>query len=228
MKVCPACNESFGDELNFCDIDGTRLAREGSAQDRNKWWSFLGAGLLVGAVVISAASIFFLPKAHVSTPAFRSEPLATPAPAKPAAPESTATVAASAASAEPDTGSADAEIPEPKKRDKLTSSGNFHGAAPNPKAASLAEEASKEPGDAKGNDPSAKRPEAPLPAKTVSEPRVDAPVRPAPNPPEAKKDTKTSPAARRGEKDSDKKKAGDKDNKKGGFLRVFKKIFGKD
>jgi hypothetical protein len=44
-----------------------------------------------------------------------------------------------------------------------------------------------------------------------------------------KKDTKTQPAAAKGsDKDNDKKKNDEKDKKKGGFLRVFKKIFGKN
>ncbi len=84
MKICPVCNDSFADELSFCDIDGARLTREGSAQERNKWWSLIGAGLFIGALVITAASILFLPKARVSTPIVNSEPEASPAPPKPA------------------------------------------------------------------------------------------------------------------------------------------------
>src|SRR2546425_5632443 len=79
MKICPVCNDSFADELNFCDIDGARLAREGAGHERNKWWSLLGAGLLVGALVLSAASIIFLPKARLSSPLVSSEPQQVPA-----------------------------------------------------------------------------------------------------------------------------------------------------
>ena len=60
MKICPVCNDSFADELRFCDIDGARLTREAGSQDRNRWWSLLGAGLVVGALVISAATDVFV------------------------------------------------------------------------------------------------------------------------------------------------------------------------
>ena len=61
MKVCPVCNESFAKDLNFCDVDGTRLTRQGDASgsgEQSKIWQLLGVGLLLGALVISAASIF--------------------------------------------------------------------------------------------------------------------------------------------------------------------------
>src|SRR2546429_9741460 len=122
MKICPVCNDSFPDELNFCDVDGTRLNRgagsagEAGGADRRKWWSLLGAGLLVGAVVISAASIIFLPKARISTPLVNSQPsVATPS-AKTPSVETPTTMAAATGStepaSEPDTSAADAVAPE--------------------------------------------------------------------------------------------------------------------
>lgn len=235
MKICPVCNDSFADELNFCDIDGARLAREGSAQQRNKWWSLLGAGLLVGALVISAASIIFLPKARVSAPVVNSEPQPIPVLPKAPAAESAANVTAPAVSPEPESASTDAVVPEVKKRDKALANGNVGGAAPNPKAAALAAE------DAEQKSPSAdvnrtapsSPPKNPKPSpvvKSVSDTRPADANKPQ-TPPDLKKDQKTQPATAKGsDKDSNDKKKNDEKNKKkgGGFLRVFKKIFGKD
>jgi hypothetical protein len=65
MKECPVCKEHFGDELYFCDLDGTPLdgttdsaAHSGSS----RLWSTLGVVLLLGAVVISAVAIIFFPR----------------------------------------------------------------------------------------------------------------------------------------------------------------------
>src|SRR5687768_8398766 len=76
MKVCPVCNETFADELRFCDLDGTRLKREigtQSPEKQNKTWSLIGVGLLVGALVLSALSIIFLPKARIAPTVANSE-----------------------------------------------------------------------------------------------------------------------------------------------------------
>jgi hypothetical protein len=234
MKICPVCNDSFADQLNFCDVDGTRLTREGSVQERNKWWSLLGAGLLVGALVISAASIIFLPKARVSTPVVNSEPQPSPAPPKSASAESASNVAAApAVSAEPEGVPTDAAVPEVKKKDKALTNGNFSGTTPNPKAAALAAEDAdkKSPSpDVNGIPPASRKTEAPPSVKSVSDTRsTDGAALPQ-TPPDLKKDQKTQTAtAKSSDKDSrDKKKNDDKDKKKGGFLRVFKKIFGKD
>src|SRR5438045_2778851 len=78
MKVCPACNETFGDDLNFCDLDGTRLQRDASTRhDQSKAWSLLGAGLMLGGVVLSAMLIIFFPRQHISPAATISEPAPT-------------------------------------------------------------------------------------------------------------------------------------------------------
>jgi hypothetical protein len=232
MKICPVCNDSFADQLNFCDIDGARLTREGSVQERNKWWSLLGAGLLVGALVISAASIIFLPKARVSIPVVNSEPQPNPAPPKAPPAESVANVAAQAASPEPGSVPTDAVVPEVKKKDKALANANVSGATPNPKAAALsAEDADKKPPSLDVNraaPPAPRKTEAPPSVKSVSDTRsADAATRPQP-PPDLKKDQKTQTAKSSDKDSNDKKKNDDKDKKKGGFLRVFKKIFGKD
>src|SRR5262249_56548106 len=120
MKICPVCNDTFADQLNFCDVDGTRLTQSGSGPERNKLWSLVGAGLLIGALVISAASIFFLPRSRVATPVVSSEPTPAPVTPKPpptVAPETTASVAAPVVSGEPDSAPPEALAPEVKRKD---------------------------------------------------------------------------------------------------------------
>jgi len=231
MKICPVCNDSFADELNFCDIDGVRLAREGSPEERNKWWSLLGAGLLIGGLVITAASIIFLPKVRVNSPTVSSEPQQSPAPPQTPSAESAANVPAQAASAEPESVAADAAAPELKKKEKPIDNANASGPAPNPKAAALAAEGvDKASPSAENTPPSAKKPELPPAAKAVDLRSGEPSSRPAQTAADPKKDHQPQPAsAKNGEKDSaDKKKNDEKDKKKGGFLKVFKKIFGKD
>lgn len=231
MKICPVCNDSFADQLNFCDIDGTRLRRAGSANERNKWWSLLGAGLLVAALIITAASIFFLPKARVSTPIVNSEPQATPAPSKEASAGDSATVAAAPpVSTEPETVPTVSVLPETKKKDKALADENGTRAAPNPKAAALAaEETDKKltPIEAKDAASASKKTEASSSGSADDARSVEIPAKT--QPPDLKKETKTStPVAKDSDKGNDKKKNDEKDKKKGGFLRVFKKIFGKN
>jgi hypothetical protein len=221
MKTCPVCNESFADQLNFCDIDGVRLAREGSAQERNKWWSFLGAGLLIGALVISALSIIFLPRARVSAPIVNSEPQSQPASTRQPSIENPATVAA--APAEP-SAPTDVLAPEARKKDRTLSNENVNAPAPNPKAV-FTDEADKRLAPIDVNtaaQPSAKS-EAPTPVGDTR--TADAALKSQP-PVDLKKDSKDQPVNAKGS--DDKKKTDEKDKKKGGFLRVFKKIFGKD
>ena len=239
MKICPVCNDSFPDELNFCDIDGARLHREAkqangaNGQDRNKWWSLLGAGLLVGAVVISAASIIFLPKARVAPPVVNSEPQSLPVPAKAPSVDSAATVAAATPASEADISATDVVAPELKKKDKTSNNSNAGEAAPNPKAAALAAEgvdsASSSRDANKNAASSSNKSESPSAAKPVSDTRPsETATKPAQAPVDVK-DQKTQAVNTKGsDKTSDKKKTDDKEKKKGGFLRVFKKIFGKD
>lgn len=72
MRACPICKETFSDDYNFCDIDGAALdAPAGSApvaRGGERVWNLLGVGLLLGALVISAVSIVFLPRADVIAP----------------------------------------------------------------------------------------------------------------------------------------------------------------
>lgn len=244
MKTCPVCNDSFPDELNFCDIDGTRLNRGANqadgtrAKDRGNWWSLLGAGLLVGAVVISAASIIFLPKARVALPVVSSEPQSLPAAQKAsadsAASEGSASVVAATPPSEPDTSAADVVAPEPKKKERVAANSNGGEAAPNPKAAALAAEGgdgAASSRDANKNASSTPNKSEPPPAlKPVSDTRpAETATKPAQGSVDAKKDQKTAPVTARSSEKGDKKKGDDdKEKKKGGFLRVFKKIFGKD
>lgn len=240
MKICPVCNDAFPDELNFCDVDGTRLGREANetqGKDRGNWWSLLGAGLLVGAVVISAASIIFLPKARVALPAVNSEPQPLPAAPKAASADATtaegaATVAAASPASEPDASAADAAAPELRKKERVAANSNS-GEAPNPKAAALAAEgvdSNASSREANKNAASAAtKAEQPPAVKPVSDTRAAETATKATQAPEVKKDHQTTAVnSKSSDKVSDKKKNDDKDKKKGGFLRVFKKIFGKD
>jgi hypothetical protein len=231
MKTCPVCGETFGDDLNFCDVDGTALARDPSsaAQAKNKLWSILGVALLLGALAISALSVIFLPKARVSSPAVVSS---VPPPETPPATQPTSSDTASN-SQPPSTNSepeallpTDAGAPELKKRETTPGreNGNLSKSA---KAAALAAEESEkpnlEPQPAIAPSPSAKKAEAP-PAKTVGDKHDTEPPRAtAPTPTDPKTaGTKTA------DNSNSKKKDDDKDKKKGGFFKVFKKIFGKD
>ena len=233
MKVCPVCSETFADDLKFCDIDGARLARQmegGQPGGHSKVWSLLGIGLLVGALVISAVSVFLIPKSRpaAATAGTESQPYTQA--------NKTATPDASSAAANPaDNSSAAApadqpEIvaeglpPDPKKKDKakaLTDDGT--GTKLNPKAAAQSGEEELKPAPAKEETviviPPPKKVEPAVSVKPVSETRETEVTKPTTA--EPKKDVKNA-------KDADKKTADDKDKKKGGFFRVFKKIFGKD
>jgi len=233
MKICPVCNDTFADQLNFCDVDGTRLTQSGSGPERNKLWSLVGAGLLIGALVISAASIFFLPRSRVPAPIVSSEP--TPAPVSPKPPvvasESTASAATPAPSGEPESPSTESLAPELKRKEKAYSNSNSSGALPNPKAAAIAsEEGDKKPASVEPATPlttTPKKPEQPAIKGAGESHPLDATVKPSTPSPDPKKDPKAQAASSNHDKDSkDKKK--EEEKKKGGFLKVFKKIFGKD
>lgn len=235
MKICPVCNDSFSDDLNFCDIDGVRLTREDVAQERNKWWSLVGAGLLIGAVAISVMTIF-LPKARVASPAVSSEAQQAPAPPNTPAVETSATVAAATAEpdAEPERADLGSSAPEIKKKDKALANSNSGAPVPNPKAAALASEGGeKNPTSSelrKSEPPAPKSPETPPTVRIPRDGRIgETSSKPPQPPPDLKSDRQPQPAgSKANEKNSsDKKKSDDKDKKKGGFLKVFKKIFGK-
>jgi hypothetical protein len=229
MKTCPVCGESFGDDLNFCDVDGTALARDplAAAQAKNKLWSILGVALLLGALAISALSIIFLPKARVSSPAIVSSapPPETPPATKPTSTETASVSQPPSTNSEPEAVlPPDTVAPELKKRETAPGreNGNLSKSA---KAAALAAEESEKPNlesqPATAPSASAKKPEAP-PTKTVSD-NTEPPRATAPTPTDPKTaGTKTA------DNSNSKKKGDDKDKKKGGLFKVFKKIFGKD
>jgi len=229
MKICPVCNDSFGDELNFCDVDGARLTREGVAEQRNKWWSLLGAGLLIGGLVITGLSIIMIPRVRVATPIVNSAP--SPAPATPRVQPTETAPSVAAANPEPEPPAADTPPPELKKRDRSLTNSNTTIGPPNPKAAALdSEGVDKNPaaGDVRKNEPSTPKPAEALPP---SKPPRDLRAPDAPSkPPEVRGDHQPQPAGGKSndKNSSDKKKNDEKDKKKGGFLKVFKKIFGKD
>jgi hypothetical protein len=232
MKICPACNESFTEEFSFCELDGTKLKWQGGAAAEpgaKKDWSLLGLALVLGAVLITVATIIFAPKARFSASPTRSDSVAV-APPQQTAP-ATAAVIDTTPSAAVDTLPAsdlDGTLPttEIKKKEKVAKAATDEAAAndkatatdpdANPKAAKAAVQPAEQP--------TAKAVAKPEPAtsetKEVERPRT---VTPPAEPKETKKPAETKPA----DKESDTKKKDEK-KKKGGFFGVFKKIFGKD
>jgi hypothetical protein len=234
MKVCPVCKESFPDEMNFCDVDGTRLQRDASSPPgHNRLWSLLGVGLLIGALVISAMSIVFLPKSRVSPTVVSSEPPRASTSTKPAPEQAVSDAQPAATAAEPEIVVTEGPPPDAKKKDKALKNANASADAlvPNPKAAAQA----SEEGEQSAQKTSASTPAAPAASPTPEPPAVkpvserretEAAPKPAPTTTEVKKDPKRQTTnSREAAKESDKKK---KEEKKGGFFKVFKKIFGKD
>lgn len=231
MKVCPVCSESFADDLKFCDLDGTRLTRQSDnpeQQGQNKLWSMLGIGLLVGALVLSAVSVFLIPKSPVA-PSVASSSSGNAAISKPASDPSTS-AADNTTNAQPETAITESALPEAKKKDKAKALANENSdpSSLNPKAAAQGTDGAEKAAQPTETAAPARKPETEPAVKPAVETRE---VEPAPKPAastEAKKDPKHP--ATDASKDSDKKKADDKDKdkKKGGFFRVFKKIFGKD
>jgi hypothetical protein len=223
MKICPVCNESFPEELRFCDLDGAKLTREGVAegQDQNRLSSLIGVGILFGAVVIIAISVLFSPRTPdaanftPSTPPSQTSADSVPAPSVVEVPEPEIVVAENVPA-------------EPKKKEKPADSanGNSNSANLDPKAAAgdtdPAAEAAKGGLDiehSKPTDVEPGKPDSGSTAKAKDESNTTA-VKPAP---EAKTDKKVSkdPA-----KNADGKKPEEK--KEGKLRKFFKKIFGKD
>jgi outer membrane biosynthesis protein TonB len=230
MKVCPVCNETFADDMKFCDLDGTRLARQAEATGapaHHRTWSLLGIGLLVGALILSAVSVFMIPRSRALPTASSSPAPANSAAGKPA--DSTGTPSAGDNASAPASDQPEIVIAEAppadagaKKKDRVKpATENETAPALNPKAAAQTDEEADKPAPA----PAPKKPEpapAPKAASETREPET------APKPaaaPDSRRDPKHPKDAA---KDADKKKADDKDKKKGGFFKVFKKIFGKD
>ena len=225
MRNCPVCGEFFGDELNFCDVDGTPLARDPAeeAQARNKMWSILGVVLVLGALAISALSIIFLPKGRVASPVQVTsgpQPVSTPE-SNPVPPEAANTSELSSIPSEPESLAApDVIAPELKKKDPAPGRENANITRSAKEAATEDAENSAPSSETKPPEPETAKPEAPLVQTETPEtetPRVAGP------PPADPKNT-----GKGADNSNSKKKADDKDKKKGGFFKVFKKIFGKD
>jgi hypothetical protein len=233
MKVCPVCNETFADDMKFCDLDGTRLARQAEATGapaHHRTWSLFGIGLLVGALVLSAVSVFMIPRSRALPTASNSPSSATPSTSKPADSSNSSSAGDSVsapASDQPEIVIAEAPPADPnaRKKDKVKpTTENATTPALNPKAAAQTDEDAARPAPTAAAPAPKKTEPAP---KTVSETREpDSAPKPAAAP-DPKKDPKHQKESAR---DGDKKKADDKDKdkKKGGFFKVFKKIFGKD
>ena len=170
MKVCPLCSESFGNELNFCDVDGAKLKRQrdsAAGGEQSKLWQLLGVGLLLGALGVSAATIF-LPKVRVIPAAPASGASAEPASNRSASNDSTNKATSSPALTDETPVSTDElALAESRKREKalsLAAAQNSSTPGPNPKAAArAAEEGDKGP----QTDQAPKPP--PPPAPVVSE-----------------------------------------------------------
>lgn len=217
--------------MKFCDLDGTRLARQAEATGgpaHHRTWSLLGIGLLVGALVLSAVSVFLIPRSRALPSATNTPVSATPSNTKPADANNSSSANENAAAGEqPEIVIAETPPdPNAKKKDKAkTTAENEATPALNPKAAAQTNEDNPAPAPPAVEPPPAPKKIEPAPApKPVSETHEpEAAPKPAAST-EPKHDPKHQNAAR-----DDKKKSDDKDKKKGGgFFKVFKKIFGKD
>jgi cytoskeletal protein RodZ len=217
MKVCPECNDTFPDEMKFCDLDGTKLNREAGQEglDQSRLWSLIGVGVLLGAIVIIAISVLFSPRTPDAPALARTTPqTSNPSPAETAAaPQSDIVV--------------EEPLPaETKKKEKPVEAANSNSApAPNIKAAARDSDAEGDafksaPGAASAKSASTDA-EAPA-VKAKGEDTETTSKKPAATDADPKSDKKNA-------KDSDKNSNGKKpeEKKKGGLFRIFKKIFGK-
>lgn len=215
MRVCPVCNEAFSDEFSFCDLDGTALKREREAGETNRMWSLLGVGLLVGALVISAASIIFLPKVRVSPTTSATKPVVNDQ-AEPAGLKNPDQVVVSEESELPKpsplpAGAQRVALSESEIKD-MASDTRTTG---DPKAAALAAEEKAELREVQK-----------LSAELPKEKPVEE-VKPPLNTVSEPKERKTDQPVRNSSKETATQKSGKEKEKKGGFLGIFKKIFGK-
>jgi hypothetical protein len=251
MKECPVCKESFSEDMYFCDLDGTPLDSDsgGDSQVRSgssRLWSTFGIVALLGAVVISAVAIVFFPRgfspaASVSTAQTRDGGGVHPA--GPAVQDSTAepeslTASSAAASTEDNSnstkldrnGNVDAMAKLAAKRAQLLKNQNGDESLPNPKAAfettpDASASESVEDAAAK-NRARVTKPSAPVdPIPDVKPAAAKGADIAAKADPEMTTDGKSAK-----KKNSKSGNASDKNEnankKKGGFLKMFKKIFG--
>jgi hypothetical protein len=246
MKECPVCKESFVDDFNFCEIDGTPLDRNvggsnsvgSTSGGSNRIWSFVGVALLLGAVFLSALSIIFFPRGSSSSPLTQKSSEAVPSSLPTTKPATSAEPAASQDRAAisdkteaPAVGDDSAQANANKsglRKNANTRNQNEQAGLPNPKSAAMSDEDKDGARTAEKAAPpvvpasernSESRAEAPSPSET--RPRTAQPS------PQSNTDVKRqgSTASRSTPQSSNKK---DDKEKKGGFLKVFKKIFGKD
>ena len=241
MKECPVCKESFQDELNFCDLDGTPL--DGGvagtvAGSSSKLWSFLGVALLLAAVGITAGAILFFPRGPSATlPAGRTQSGATSASSAPpsTAPDAgrsqadgstgvdrsnptSSDVEATASAADPTrlasrktalskNDNSDPSLPNPKavvgSDDDLTKTAKQPDENTRPRTANSSTTADSRAAKVASTDPSGSDSAATAAAAAKRRSRTQA---------------QGDDSAANGNRKDDKKK--------GGFLRVFKKIFG--
>jgi hypothetical protein len=234
MKICPVCNESFTDEFSFCELDGTKLKRQAGATAEpgaKKDWSLLGLALVLGAVLITVATIIFAPKARFSASTTNSDSVAVATPpqtpaANPAMIDTTPSAGSDAPPAEGAESAEEALMPsETRKKDKAAKVESDEAAAA-AKAAATPPDANSKAAKA-AVQPAEQAPAAAKPEPEASEPK-EAEARPRTvTPPAENKEIKKPAESKPAEKESDAKKKDEK-KKKGGFFGVFKKIFGKD
>jgi len=242
MKECPVCKESFQDDLNFCDLDGSPLdGRGGStvADSSSKLWSFLGIALLLAAVGITAGAIIFFPRGPSATlPPSRSQTGTTAAGStQPATAPDNGQVQADASSgldqsgAKPSAGDVAATSPDQarlgSRKAALSKNDNSDASLPNPKVVAGPDDdltrVTKQPADEV-------RPRTATPT-AESAPGARVATGDASGPESTAKSPATPAAVKhrsRTQAQGDDAASGTKkdDKKKGGFLRVFKKIFG--
>jgi len=242
MKECPICKESFPDDLNFCDLDGSPLyggAGNTVAGSSSKLWSFLGIGLLLAAVGITAGAIIFFPRGPSATlPSSRSQSGGGVAgPTQPGtAPDNSRAQADASGLDQSATKSSAGDVTASTSPDQarlasrkaaLSKNDNSDPSLPNPKTVA---------GSDDDLTSTARQPAADVRPRTATPVAESGPgARPASSdasgPESTAKPPSASAAARhrsRTQSQGDDAAGGSKrdDKKKGGFLRVFKKIFG--
>ncbi|HXG66722.1 MAG TPA: hypothetical protein VNO70_16595 [Blastocatellia bacterium] len=225
MKVCPVCSEVFENDFKFCELDGARLKSDGASPRGTKLWSSLGVALLLGAVIVTAASIIFFPRSPVSsTPAGAVASSATSA-AQPAVAQPAGAEAAPASDAPyPEIVVEEPPLAEVKKKEKPSlAEEEKNTPIPDPKAAAMGD-SDKETDPKAATVPEVKPPEPTPTVKAVNTRETEE----KPAQPEADKEKEEKSAAAKNSKETGvKKETEEKEKKKkGGLFGVFKKIFG--
>jgi hypothetical protein len=240
MKECPVCKESFQDDLNFCDLDGSPLdggVAGTAAGSSSKVWSFLGVGLLLAAVGITAVAIIFFPRGpSANLPAGRSQtgnPGVTPNQPSTLAQEGASTRADGAGGVDgPDSKTAvTAGSPDQtrlaSKKAGLSRNDNSDSSLPNPKSVINSDDEVTQASRQSADETRPRTSKPLLNAEAGSNGSGSANPQGSDS---GAKSAATSAARRRpktqGQGDDADASGKKDDKKKGGFLRVFKKIFG--